>query len=257
MSSTRTKTRTIWSNRLAGAVALIFAALPLWAAECFPLREASLSYTVCTADPASDDIRLFRTAPDGTVLGSFDRVNLMLGAKGDTLHLAMNGGMYHGDRSPVGLYIEDGVTQKPAVASDGPGNFGLLPNGIFCVEKHGAQVIETRAYLANPPTCRFATQSGPMLVIDGALHPRFLPDSTSRYIRNGVGVTATGTVVMAISEQPVTFHEFGQLFRDRLQTPNALYLDGKVSRLYAPSLGRNDIGLPLGPILGVVSPLPR
>jgi uncharacterized protein YigE (DUF2233 family) len=96
-----------------------------------------------------------------------------------------------------------------------------------------------------------------MLVIDGALHPRFLPDSTSRYIRNGVGTSKDGTrVVFAISGNAVTFHEFASLFRDRLGTPEALYFDGNISRLYAPSVGRSDAGFAMGPIVGVVGNAP-
>ena len=125
------------------------------------------------------------------------------------------------------------------------------------IATQSAQVIETRTYLADPPDCRYATQSGPMLVIDGKLHPRFLPDSDSRHIRNGVGVDAGGIVHFAISDQPVTFHEFGRFFRDALGTPNALYLDGKVSKLHAPELHRSDGGLPMGPIVGVVVAAPR
>ena len=60
---------------------------------------------------------------------------------------------------------------------------------------------------------------------------------------------------MVISETPVNFHQFGRLFRDLLETPQALYLDGSVSRLWAPGIGRRDVGRPLGPILGVVRPL--
>jgi uncharacterized protein YigE (DUF2233 family) len=94
-----------------------------------------------------------------------------------------------------------------------------------------------------------------MLVIDGALHPRFLPDSTSRYVRNGVGVSADGaTIYFVISDEPVTFHEFARLFRDGLGTPDALYFDGNISRLYAPEIGRNDIGFPMGPIVAVLTP---
>jgi uncharacterized protein YigE (DUF2233 family) len=94
-----------------------------------------------------------------------------------------------------------------------------------------------------------------MLVIDGALHPRFLPDSGSRYIRNGVGVSEDGKrAVFAISDAPVTFHEFARLFRDALNLPNALYFDGKVSRLFAPGIGRDDIGFPMGPMVGLVAP---
>ena len=94
-----------------------------------------------------------------------------------------------------------------------------------------------------------------MLVIDGALHPRFLPDSTSRFVRNGVGTTADGSrAVFVISNSPVTFHEFGTLFRDHLGLPNALFLDGNISRLYAPEIGRRDIGFSVGPIVGTVEP---
>ncbi|WP_201722282.1 phosphodiester glycosidase family protein, partial [Sulfitobacter sp. HI0040] len=127
-------------------------------------------------------------------------------------------------------------------------------NGIFCIREGRADVMETKAFLRSKPDCVHATQSGPMLVIDGALHPRFLRDSDSRYIRNGVGTSKDGTrVVFVISENPVNFHSFGSYFRDRLQLPNALYFDGNVSRLRAPALGRDDAGFaPLGPIIGVV-----
>ena len=141
------------------------------------------------------------------------------------------------------------------VPNAGPGNFGLLPNGIFCIRDGRADVIETTRFLKEQPACTYATQSGPMLVIDGELHPRFLVDSTSRYIRNGVGTTADGrTAVFAISENAVTFHEFGRLFRDALELPNALFLDGNISRLHDPAHGRSDIGRWMGPIVGVVEP---
>ena len=123
---------------------------------------------------------------------------------------------------------------------------------MFCISEE-LRVWEREAFAEMQPECRYATQSGPMLVIDGALHPRFLVDATSRYIRNGVGVSADGTrAYFVISDNPVTFHEFGSLFRDHLKTPNALYYDGKVSRLFAPDLGRSDSGFPLGVIVGTV-----
>ncbi|WP_132546271.1 phosphodiester glycosidase family protein [Rhodovulum euryhalinum] len=244
------------TRRLAGLLAALLVLPAAARAECGHVAHEGRGYVVCETDPARVELRLFRLDTTGAVLGSFARVDLMLAGEGKTLAFAMNAGMYHADRSPVGLYIEGGEQQAPAVASAGPGNFGLLPNGILCLADGVARVIETRAYLAEPPACRYATQSGPMLVIDGALHPRFLPDSDSRFVRNGVGVTADGRALFAISDRPVTFHEFGRLFRDVLETPNALYLDGKISRLYAPELGRSDIGLPMGPIVGALVDAP-
>ena len=91
-----------------------------------------------------------------------------------------------------------------------------------------------------------------MLVIGGVLHPKIEASGTSEKIRNGVGVKDGHIVIFAISEEPVTFYEFATLFRDRLGCPDALYLDGSVSSLYAPAVGREDDLLPLGPIVGVV-----
>ncbi len=217
-----------------------------------------LAYTACEVDPRVDDLRLFLNAPSGEKYGQFSTIDGALANEGKTLIFGMNGGMYHNDRAPVGHYIEDGQEIMRVIPNAGPGNFGLLPNGVFCIQNDRADVIETLTYVAARPNCRFATQSGPMLVIDGDLHPRFLKDSTSRYIRNGVGTSEDGArVVFVISDQSVTFHEFGRIFRDDLGLPNALFLDGSVSRLHAPQLNRSDFGRWLGPIVGVVAPLDR
>ncbi|MDZ4096871.1 MAG: phosphodiester glycosidase family protein, partial [Paracoccaceae bacterium] len=152
------------------------------------------------------------------------------------------------------LLVTDGVQTRGIVTSEGPGNFGLLPNGVFCITDRFS-VVESRTFAAAPPACRHASQSGPMLVIHGALHPRFLRDSASAFIRNGVGVSADGTrAVFAISDGPVNFHAFARLFRDGLGMAEALYFDGSISRLYAPELNRHDGGFPMGPIVGLVIP---
>lgn len=236
-------------NKVLATLAALF--LPVAGHACETITYKGHSYALCEAK-ISDDLRVFQTAADGRPFGGFTRVNNALRDEGKTLAFAMNAGMYHPDRSPVGLMIEDGVTRKDLVVGSSEGNFGLEPNGVFCIGDR-FRVVETRAFAANPPQCRYATQSGPMLVIDGDLHPRFLVDSDSRYVRNGVGVSADGqTAYFVISVDQVTFHEFGSLFRDGLKTPDALFFDGSISRLHAPELGRDDIGFPLGPIVGLV-----
>ena len=62
------------------------------------------------------------------------------------------------------------------------------------------------------------------------------------------------TAIFAISDEPVTFYAFARLFRDGLGCANALFLDGSVSSLYAPELGRDDELTPLGPMIGVSAP---
>ena len=212
------------------------------------------SFTTCTAQ-AGDDLRLFLNDPQGQVFGSFARVDAALDQQGQHLVFAMNAGMFHPDRRPVGLYIEDQEQAARLVTREGPGNFGMLPNGVFCILPEGFVIVESRAFADQPPACRYATQSGPMLVIDGALHPQFLPESTSVYVRNGVGVSDDGgSVALVISDEPVTFYRFARFFRDVLGLRQALYLDGNVSRLYAPEISRSDWGFPMGPIVGLVAP---
>ncbi|SFX88600.1 Uncharacterized protein YigE, DUF2233 family [Paracoccus pantotrophus] len=234
--------------------ALIAMTLPAMAGICEKRDFDGQGYVICTLTAGQEPgLRLWLNGPDGRVLGDFTAVRRTL-AEGEVLGFAMNAGMYHPDFTPVGLYVSDGVSQHDLVTAGGGGNFGMLPNGVFCTG--GArpyQVIESRAFARAAPDCRIATQSGPMLVIDGALHPRFLVDSDSRYVRNGVGVSPDGqTAWFAISDRAVTFHEFGRLFRDGLGAQDALYFDGSISRLYAPSLGRADFGRRLGPIIGYV-----
>lgn len=222
------------------------------AVTCENARYEGNRYTICTVRPAEENLRLFLRDEAGNILGQFSSIEAAL-PDGQTLSFGMNAGMYHLDRRPVGLYLENGARESRLYPNSGPGNFGLVPNGVFCIRGARADVIESLTYQADTPECTYATQSGPMLVIDGDLHPRFLPDSTSKFIRNGVGTSADGkTAIFVKSENSVNFHEFARFFRDILELPQALYFDGKVSRIHAADLDRSDPGFWMGPIVGVV-----
>ncbi len=210
------------------------------------------AYSICEIDPLRVKIETFNLDESGIPLGTFGALEAMLRQQGRKLVFAMNGGMFDETLRPIGLYVEGSVQARKLNRRNGSGNFHLKPNGVFMIDGGKAAVVETERFAKLGMRPEFATQSGPMLVINGAIHPKFSQTGVSRKIRNGVGVRQDGTVVFAISEMPVNFHAFASLFRDRLQCPNALFFDGSVSSLYAPELGRNDGLVPLGPMVGAI-----
>ena len=139
-------------------------------AEPVTCREADQGtnrYAVCEVDAATADLRLFLADDQGVAYGHFSAIDRALRDSGLELAFAMNAGMYHEDRAPVGYYVENGVERQRLMRGASPGNFGLVPNGLLCIGQGEARVIETEAFATAPRDCRFATQSGPMLVIDG------------------------------------------------------------------------------------------
>jgi uncharacterized protein YigE (DUF2233 family) len=238
--------------RIALLALLALCAAPALAAPCADLAQGGQSFTICRFDPKKDDMRLFWRGPDGEPFSSFEAVAGSL-KPGEKLIFGMNGGMYDDANAPVGLYVEHGVEMKRANTRGGAANFHLKPNGVFFVGGGQAGVWETSHFLAGRPAADYATQSGPMLVLNGKIHPRINADGTSAKLRNGVGVDRDGLVIFAISNQPVTFYQFASLFRDKLGCDNALFLDGSISALYAPEIDRDDFTLPMGPIVGVVA----
>jgi uncharacterized protein YigE (DUF2233 family) len=208
-------------------------------------------FTVVRVDPAAESLQAFWGDEQGKPFGQFDRLATWLEGQGKRLTFAMNAGMYHRDFSPVGLMVIEGKQVSPLNTATGGGNFFLKPNGVFALGRSGPMIVETGEYPRVASGVRFATQSGPLLLRNGAIHPAFNAASTSRLIRNGVG-TSGGVAYFVISEQPVTFHEMAVFFRDVLHCKDALYLDGVVSSLYSADLKREDRRADLGPIVGVV-----
>ncbi|MBZ8132817.1 hypothetical protein CLD20_05990 [Afifella sp. IM 167] len=221
------------------------------AAACETLRDGQNAYSVCRFDPARAALRTYLSGASGKPYGSFSALKSAVEKEGKELVFAMNGGMYDDRLQPVGLYMEEGRTLKPANTHEGPGNFHMLPNGVFWIGQGKAGVMETKEFLRRKPPAEFATQSGPMLLVGGKRHPRFLEHSDSAKLRNGVCVTPRGEAVFAISDGPVTFWEFSGLFKEKIGCKDALFLDGSISAIYAPGIRRFGGFFPVGPIIAV------
>lgn len=209
------------------------------------------SFTTIRVNARTERIELFLRDDAGHIFKRFDRLRSWLASRNERLRFAMNAGMFQPDLSPVGLLVQDGQQVSPLNLSDGTGNFFLKPNGVFFVSESGPRIVESSEYPALAQGVRLATQSGPLLVRNGALHPAINAASTSRLLRNGVGISGD-TIIFVISEQPVNFYEMAIYFRDQLHCPDALYLDGVISSLYSADLQRNDSRADLGPIVGVI-----
>jgi uncharacterized protein YigE (DUF2233 family) len=197
-------------------------------------------------------IKFYWKDDKGQVFKSIQKLKSFLEANDKQLQFAMNGGMYLKDNSPQGLYIEnDNVLHSLDTLSSGFGNFYMKPNGVFLITKNNHAVICETQKFSDQNNIAFATQSGPMLLINGQVHPTFKKGSTNLNIRNGVGILPDSTVIFAMSKQEINFYEFAEFFKNK-GCLNALYLDGFVSRTYLPEKNWIQLDGNFGVMIGVI-----
>lgn len=201
---------------------------------------------------ASPEARLFVVDAQPTM--PFEQgVNRLEERAGQRVDLVMNGGMFHADGAPVGLLVADGTQRFPLNQETGKrGNFFLLPNGVFGQDVQGEFHVVTTE-LAEDVVWQEATQSGPMLLIDGQPHPVFSEASTNVNIRNGVGVRPDGSVVFGLSVEPITFFAFASAFAQQ-GCHQALYLDGAISRMHVSGVDEMEEGGVFSVMIGVLDP---
>ncbi|HEY5713031.1 MAG TPA: phosphodiester glycosidase family protein [Allosphingosinicella sp.] len=217
---------------------------------CQARRFEGSAFTICRYDRRRHVAELFLDGRQGRLRG-LAALETDLGPRSQRLRFAMNAGMYDDRGGPIGLYVAEGVERHAINRRAGPGNFHMLPNGYLEIAAHGRVAIRTAAAYNPNARPRWATQSGPMLVVNGALHPAIQPNGQSLHVRNGVGVDSDSTAWFAISEEPVSFGRFARLFRDELGCANALFFDGTVSSLWDRPAGRQDGGYEVGPMVAV------
>lgn len=204
-----------------------------------------------TVDLKKQDLQLYWKNDDGRPLRNIQNLKSYVERKGKTLLFAANAGMYQQDNSPLGLFIQNGETLSPLNTRSANGNFYLKPNGVFYIVGNRAFISTTENFKSNDKI-KYATQSGPMLVIDGKIHPAFRQGSVNGNIRNGVGILPDGKIVFAMSKSEINFYDFAKYFQD-LGCENALYLDGFVSRTYLPEKNWTQTDGNFGVMIGVTN----
>ena len=151
---------------------------------CQPMEYERVAYAICEVDLRRHTVRLYWNRSDGTPYAYLSALPRDLEGGAGRLLFATNAGMFNSKLKPVGLYVEQGRELVHANTKSGRGNFHMKPNGIFYISAGNAAVAETQAFLKQRPQADLATQSGPMLVMDGRLHPRFNRGSTSLKLRS-------------------------------------------------------------------------
>lgn len=219
------------------------------ASACSKTTFEDVAFTHCIANPTKHRIKTVRGPGGGRAYGSLKAYAADVDKA--TIAFAMNAGAYGDDLRAIGYYVEDGERLRLLNREDGSANFFLKPNGVFYGTEGRWRMRTADSFLRNvSDRPQFGTQSGPMLVIDGKLHPEIQSDGPSRAVRNGIGLAADGKAHFVIAEGPVSFGKIARLFKDKLKTPNALLLDSNVSALWDPVTGRLD-NKRAGPILVV------
>ena len=197
------------------------------------------AYRILKLDPRVQKLELHWRDSSGNVLGTFGALEQELRTQKKTLLAATNAGIFNQDFAPLGLHLENGKTLRPLNLKAGFGNFYLKPNGVFYFGPKGAGILESGRFVRftrvfTKTVLEGATQSGPLLVRGGKINPVFIPNSSNKLIRSGVGVSKSGKVYWVLSSGAVNFYDFAAFFRDTLGCSNALFLDGTISRLYIP-----------------------
>jgi uncharacterized protein YigE (DUF2233 family) len=225
-----------------------------WVSSSFIVKATAddkiLSYVV---DPQKQDIRFYWKDDSGKIFGSIQHLKGYVENKHQQLVFAMNGGMYQADGKPVGLFIQQQKTLKQVNNASATGNFYMKPNGVLYITTTGKPAICRTEDFTNDGKIKYATQSGPMLLINGDFHTAFQKGSANVNIRNGVGILPGNKLLFAMSKEPINFYDFADFFKKQ-GCQNALYLDGFVSRAYLPEKEWEQTDGSFGVIIGVVKP---
>jgi len=226
--------------------ALILTVVASFAFNKMSKEEKIVSYTV---DPKYQHLEMYWKNDEGEIFRSIQQLKKYLEGKGEQLVFAMNGGIFMENRYPLGLFIQNGMEKKKLNTSKGQGNFYVMPNGVFYITRNNVPFISTTSNFVSNKNISYATQSGPMLVIDGKINTVFSKGSTKVNIRNGVGILPDNKIIFAISREEVNMYDFADFFLTK-GCKNALYLDGYISKMYLPEKNIFDTGGDFGVMVG-------
>ncbi len=216
-----------------------------------------VKYSIFVANTDSDQIKLHLLRPK--YKSSLGDVKSYLESQNFKPLMITNAGMFTATYEPEGLYIEENPLKKYSLDvgdQKSSFNFYLYPNGVFYMDAKNTPHIDTTKEFARLQRLKkikvkVATQSGPMLVINGRIHQAFVKGSTNYKIRGGVGIISSKKVVFACTVGGSNFYDFGLFMRDVFNCKNALFLDGAISKMYLHDIYPEETGGQFGPVISV------
>lgn len=190
-------------------------------------------FLVYKVNPKLQQLKLFWKDDNNKPFKSILNLKNWLETRNKKLVFATNAGMYQVDNSPLGLYIEERKQITPLNVRNAKGNFYWKPNGVLYIDTDNNAIVCNTEKFVNNGKIKYATQSGPMLVFDGKIHPEFKKGSTNINIRNGVGILPNNELVFVMSKKEMNLYDFATYFKDA-GCKSALSFDGFVCRTYLP-----------------------
>ena len=189
-------------------------------------------FRVWAVDPTSVAIQQYRKDAQAQALWSLQSLHNFVQSRSEKLLFAMNAGIFDTNMSPVWLFVANGRVEQPLNLTEGTWNFYLQPNGVFFVQKDKkASIMDSTnfSFFVDMKDVLLATQSWPLLLSHGTIHPSLNPSSSNTNIRNAVWITPQWTVFFVYSDKEINMYALALYMRDVLGCEHALYLDWSIS----------------------------
>lgn len=183
------------------------------------------------------EISKFNVIQNNNVLQHQDFLNDLLSK--DSMIFLINACISDTLCRPIGYYVENSQQIQTANLGSGSGNFFLKPNGALLFMQDNVIICAT-SEIQSYKNVKLGVQSGPLLLSNGAVNPQFNPISQNKNIRCGVGIYSDSKgdkfLVFAISNNPISFFDFAELFSKKFKCDSALCLESVGCAMYFHNL---------------------